>query len=59
MVFKVYKVFKVIIPRNVRLAEAPSHGMPGVVFDPLSKGARGYVEFATELLERLRSLPDD
>ena len=53
------KVFKAIIPRNVRLAEAPSHGMPGVVFDPSSKGARGYVEFATELLERLRSLPDD
>ncbi|MEI8304793.1 MAG: ParA family protein [Burkholderiales bacterium] len=53
------KVFKAIIPRNVRLAEAPSHGMPGVVFDPSSRGARGYVEFATELLERLRSLPDD
>ena len=53
------KVFRSIIPRNVRLAEAPSHGMPGVVFDPSSKGACGYVEFAAELIERLRSLPDD
>ena len=51
------KVFRTVIPRNVRLAEAPSHGMPGVVFDPSSRGARGYVEFAAELVERLRSLP--
>ena len=40
------KVFKSIIPRNIRLAEAPSHGMPGVNFDPSSRGAMGYVEFA-------------
>ena len=53
------KVFRSVVPRNVRLAEAPSHGMPGVVFDAQSKGARAYVEFARELLERIRSLPDD
>jgi chromosome partitioning protein len=53
------KVFNTVIPRNVRLAEAPSYGLPGVVFDAQSKGARAYVEFARELLERIRSLPDD
>ena len=47
------KVFKSIIPRNIRLAEAPSHGMPGVNFDPSSRGAMGYVEFAKELIERM------
>jgi chromosome partitioning protein len=52
------KVFTTVIPRNVRLAEAPSYGVPGVVFDAQSKGARAYVEFARELLERIRSLPD-
>ena len=52
------KVFKTVIPRNVRLAEAPSYGLPGVVFDPQSKGARAYIDFALELLERLRGLPD-
>ena len=35
------KVFRAIVPRNVRLAEAPSHGMPGVVFDKSAKGALG------------------
>jgi chromosome partitioning protein len=47
------KVFRAIIPRNVRLAEAPSHGMPGVVFDRAAKGAQAYMEFAAELIERL------
>jgi chromosome partitioning protein len=47
------KVFRSIIPRNIRLAEAPSHGMPGVNFDPSSRGAMGYVEFAAELIERM------
>ena len=50
------KVFKAVIPRNVRLAEAPSYGVPGVVFDPQSKGARAYVEFGAELIERIRTL---
>ena len=50
------KVFKSIIPRNVRLAEAPSYGMPGVNFDPSSKGAQAYIAFGTELVERIKSM---
>lgn len=49
------KVFAAIIPRNVRLAEAPSHGLPGVVFDPMSKGALGYLSFAAEMIERIKT----
>ena len=47
------KVFNTVIPRNVRLAEAPSYGLPGVVFDPASKGAIAFVEFAKEMAQRL------
>lgn len=47
------KVFKTIIPRNVRLAEAPSYGMPGVIYDKSSKGAKAYIACAQELIERL------
>jgi len=47
------KVFDTVIPRNVRLAEAPSYGQPGVVFDPASKGAIAFVEFAREVVRRL------
>ncbi len=46
------KVFDTIIPRNVRLAEAPSFGLPGVVFDPSAKGSQAFVAFARELVER-------
>ena len=49
------KVFNTVIPRNVRLAEAPSYGLPGVVFDPASKGAQAFVEFAQEMSHRLGS----
>ena len=49
------KVFNTVIPRNVRLAEAPSFGLPGVVFDPTSKGALAFIEFAREMAERLES----
>ena len=49
------KVFKTVIPRNVRLAEAPSFGRPGVVFDPSSRGAKAYVAFGEELVERVKS----
>ena len=51
------KVFDTVIPRNVRLAEAPSYGVPGVVFDPASKGAQAFVAFAAEMVERMRALP--
>jgi chromosome partitioning protein len=47
------KVFNTVIPRNVRLAEAPSYGQPGVTFDPASKGALAFVEFAREMAQRL------
>jgi chromosome partitioning protein len=47
------KVFDTVIPRNVRLAEAPSYGLPGVVFDPSSKGAQAFVAFAQELVRRV------
>jgi len=50
------KVFNTVIPRNVRLAEAPSYGMPGVVFDPASKGAQAFVEFAEEMVQRIAVL---
>ncbi len=46
------KVFNAVIPRNVRLAEAPSYGQPGVVFDAASKGAQAYIGFAQEMVER-------
>ena len=47
------KVFTAVVPRNVRLAEAPSHGMPGVVFDESSRGAQAYLQFAAELIEKI------
>jgi len=50
------KVFDTVIPRNVRLAEAPSYGLPGVVFDPSSKGAQAFVDFAREMVERIKTM---
>jgi chromosome partitioning protein len=47
------RVFDTVIPRNVRLAEAPSYGMPGLVFDPSSKGALAFVDFAREMAARV------
>ncbi len=50
------KVFDTVIPRNVRLAEAPSYGLPGVIFDPSSKGAQAFVAFAQEMVTRIDSM---
>jgi chromosome partitioning protein len=50
------KVFNTVIPRNVRLAEAPSYGLPGVVFDPSAKGSLAFVEFASEMVERVKTM---
>ncbi len=47
------KVFTAVIPRNVRLAEAPSYGQPGIVYDPGSRGSKAYIEFGQELIDRL------
>ncbi len=45
------KVFKTIIPRNIRLAEAPSHGMSVIEYDPKSKGAKAYKKLANEIIK--------
>jgi chromosome partitioning protein len=50
------KVFETVIPRNVRLAEAPSYGLPGVVFDPNARGSQCYVDFAREMVERIKKM---
>jgi chromosome partitioning protein len=50
------KVFNTVIPRNVRLAEAPSYGLPGVVFDPSARGSQAFVEFAAEMVERIKTM---
>lgn len=50
------KVFGTVIPRNVRLAEAPSYGVPGVVFDPSAKGSQAFIAFAQEMVERVKTM---
>jgi chromosome partitioning protein len=47
------QVFRTVIPRNVRLSEAPSHGKPALLYDINSKGAMSYLRLAEELLERI------
>lgn len=49
------KVYHTIIPRNVRLAEAPSHGLPALIYDRTSRGALAYLALAGEMLRRERS----
>jgi chromosome partitioning protein len=51
------KVYRTVIPRNVRLAEAPSHGQPAVTYDPRSRGAEAYLALARELMETNRVRP--
>jgi len=46
-----FRVFDAIIPRNVRLSEAPSHGLPALLYDVQCKGAQGYLSLARELIE--------
>ena len=46
------KLYRTVIPRNVRLAEAPSHGLPIVAYDPTSSGAKAYLALAGELVRR-------
>ena len=46
------KLLRTTIPRNIRLAEAPSHGLPVALYDPRSRGAEAYAELAREILER-------
>ncbi len=46
------KVYTTVIPRSVRLSEAPSHGVPGVVYDRINRGSKGYMALAAEFLKR-------
>jgi len=48
-----FHVFETVIPRNVRLAEAPSHGRPVILYDAASRGSHGYLSLARELLDAL------
>lgn len=48
------KVYRTVIPRNVRLAEAPSHGLPAITYDAKSRGAEAYTALTREVLERNR-----
>jgi chromosome partitioning protein len=49
-------VFDTVIPRNVRLAEAPSYGLPGVVFDPSARGSQAFIAFAEEMVQRIKAM---
>lgn len=49
------KVYKTVIPRNIRLAEAPSYGLPALVYDKASKGSQAYVELAREIMARSKA----
>ena len=51
------KVYRTIIPRNVRLAEAPSHGLPALLYDRNSSGAMAYLALARELVNRSAPQP--
>jgi len=47
------QVYETVIPRNVRLAEAPSYGMPVIAYDKNSRGAKAYLSLADEILNRI------
>ena len=50
------KVYKTVIPRNVRLSEAPSHGIPCIVYDRSCLGSKSYLELAKEFINQNRNL---
>ena len=47
-----HKVYETVIPRSVRLSEAPSHGKPGVVYDTANRGSKAYMTLAEEFLQK-------
>ena len=53
------RVYNTVIPRNVRLGEAPSHGMPAILYDVKSRGSEAYLSLARELLAREAGRPED
>ncbi len=50
------KVYETMIPRNVRISEAPSHGLPAIIYDQNAAGSKAYIKLAKELIERERTL---
>ena len=50
------KVYRTVVPRNVRLAEAPSHGVPAMYYDRYSRGAKAYMALAGEIIRREEKL---
>ena len=46
------KVYDTVIPRSIRLSEAPSHGQPGVIYDRVNRGSKAYMALAVEFLAR-------
>ena len=51
------QVFRTVVPRNVRLAEAPSHGLPAILYDRTSRGAVAYMALAGELRQKHAKIP--
>jgi chromosome partitioning protein len=51
------RVYQTVIPRNIKLGEAPSHGIPAILYDVKSRGAEAYVALARELVTRERANP--
>ena len=49
-------VYRTVIPRNVRLSEAPSHGLPAIVYDIKAPGSQAYIQLASEMIQRERAL---
>jgi chromosome partitioning protein len=50
------KVYETVIPRNVRISEAPSHGLPAIIYDQTAAGSKAYIKLAKELIDREREL---
>ena len=46
------KVYETVIPRSIRLSEAPSHGVPGVVYDRVNRGSKAYMALAAEFISK-------
>ena len=53
------KVYVTVIPRNVRLSEAPSHGIPVLIYDKLCPGSQAYFKFTDELLDQEKKVEDN